>query len=47
MLAELDGPIEGLQREQLGRIWANGDELLRFILAILDLTDRWPSVWRR
>jgi signal transduction histidine kinase len=38
MLAELDGPIEGLQREQLGYIWTSGDELLRFILAILDLT---------
>lgn len=38
LLAEIDGPIDARQRSQLGTLWRSGDGLLRFILALLDLS---------
>lgn len=37
LLAELDGPLNQRQRERLWIVWRSGDNLLRFILALLDL----------
>lgn len=38
LLAEIDGPLDARQRSQLGILWRSGDGLLRFILALLDLS---------
>ncbi|MCB9530078.1 MAG: hypothetical protein H6703_13045 [Myxococcales bacterium] len=38
LLAEIDGPLEDRQRTRLGILWRSGESLLRFILALLDLS---------
>ncbi len=38
LLAEIDGPLDARQRSQLGILWRSGDGLLRFILALLDIS---------
>ena len=38
LLAEIDGPLDPRQRTQLGILWRSGESLLRFILALLDLS---------
>lgn len=38
LLAGIDGPIDDRQRAHLGILWRSGDGLLRFILALLDLS---------
>lgn len=38
LLAEIDGPLDPAQRARLGILWRSGESLLRFILALLDLS---------
>jgi len=38
LLAEIDGPLDQSQRTRLGILWRSGESLLRFILALLDLS---------